>query len=329
MEDYENWIELEEGDKNQILLNNGLTVAAKNYKKIIILSQKRKNINVSGRIMHIIQLKDGRLAVSAGIILYIYTKNTFNLQLKIDKHKGEINSFTELKNGLIITCSDDKTMNVIKLIEDNNYDVIQVLKEHRDYVYKMIEIKENEYISISKDTKYAIWKINTLNKFYYLQSIKYNDRRESSNIIKINDNEFAISILNENFIQFWNASTYTIITSVNLRANWPRKNMCLITREILGVCGLNDLSFINVFNHEIILQIEGISFNSIIKCNDGHFLCAINDNGENSLVKFDLRLKKIYEKIDAHYSKILCLEELKDGTIVSGGEDEIIKFWSH
>ena len=48
----------------------------------------------------------------------------------------------------------------------------------------MIEIKENEYISISKDTKYVIWKINTSNKFNYIQSIIYNDRRDSSNIIK-------------------------------------------------------------------------------------------------------------------------------------------------
>ena len=173
--------------------------------------------------MHIIQLNDGRLALSAGCVLNIYKKITFSLQLIIDKHKGEINSFTELKNGLIITCSDDKTMNVIKLIEDNNYDIIQVLKEHSDYVYKMIEIKKNEYISISKDTKYVIWKINNSNKLYYIQSIKYNDRRDSSNFIKINDNEFAISILNEDFIQFWNANTYTIITKVNLRANWIEK----------------------------------------------------------------------------------------------------------
>ena len=230
--------------------------------------------------MHIIQLRDGRLAVSARSVLYIYINNTFNLQLKIDKHKEEINSCTELKNRLIITCSDDKAMNVIKLNKDNNYDVIQVLKEHRDYVYKMIEIKENEYISISKDTKYVIWKINTSNKFNYIQSIIYNDRRDSSNIIKINDNEFAISILNEDFIQFWNANTYSIITRVNLRANWPRKNMCLITQKILGVYGLNDLSFINVNTHTITCQIEGISFTSIIKCNNGHFLCAIDDNGK-------------------------------------------------
>lgn len=319
LKDYYNWIDLEKGDQEDIDL---LTCCTKEC------PYKKKNIVVNDRIMHIIQLRDGRLAVSAGSALYIYIKNTFNLQLIIDKHKGEINSFTELKNGLIITCSDDKTMNVIKLSEDNNYDVIQVLKEHKDYVYKIIEIKENEYISISKDTKYAIWKINTSNKFYYIQSIIYNDRRDSSNIIKINDNEFAISILNEDFIQFWNANTYTIITRVKLRANWPRKNMCLITQKILGVCGLNDLSFINVYTHKIIFQIEGLSFTSIIKCNNGHFLCAIDDNGENSLAEFDLKLNKISEKTDAHSSKILCVEELKNGTIVSGGEDEEIKFWS-
>ena len=164
--DYYNWIELEKGDQEEKDLKNySISTKIDPYKKKNKLIQKRKNIIVNDRIMHIIQLKDRRLAVSAGSALYIYIKNTFNLQLIIDKHKGEINSFTELKNGLIITCSDDKTMNVIKLSVDNNYDVIQVLKEHKDYVYKIIEIKENEYISISKDINMLYGKLILLINF--------------------------------------------------------------------------------------------------------------------------------------------------------------------
>ena len=56
-------------------------------------------------------------------------------------------------------------MNVIKLSVDNNYDVIQVLKEHKDYVYKIIEIKENEYISISKDINMLYGKLILLINF--------------------------------------------------------------------------------------------------------------------------------------------------------------------
>ena len=104
--------------------------------------------------------------------------------------------------------------------------------------------------------------------------------------------------------------------------------MCLLNEKILGVGGLNDLFLINIEEHQVINKISGIAVTSIIKCSDGLFLCALNENGKNALVKYDIKLNPVYKKEIAHESKILSLDELNDGIIVSGGEDNVIKFWS-
>ena len=71
MNDYYNFIELE-GDQEEIPVENHMTRVGIKYPYKKKLIQKRKNIDVNDRIMHIIQLRDGRLAISAGSVLYIY-----------------------------------------------------------------------------------------------------------------------------------------------------------------------------------------------------------------------------------------------------------------
>ena len=81
----------------------------------------------------------------------IYKKDSYDLQLSIKEHSSDINSFNELHDRRIISCSADKTMKIIKLIGEDKYQIEQTLQGHTDWVYKIIEIKENELISISYD----------------------------------------------------------------------------------------------------------------------------------------------------------------------------------
>ena len=100
-------------------------------------------------ITYIDKLKDGRLiSCSADNSLNIYKNNTYELQLSIKEHSDWINSFTQLKDERIITCSGDNTMKIIKLIGEDKYKIDQILKGHDNDVCKIIEIKENELISI-------------------------------------------------------------------------------------------------------------------------------------------------------------------------------------
>ena len=62
--------------------------------------------------MHILQLSNEILAVSAGDVLDFYKPKTFDFLLEIDIHSGEINSFSELRDGSLVICSDE-SINVI------------------------------------------------------------------------------------------------------------------------------------------------------------------------------------------------------------------------
>ena len=89
--------------------------------------------------------------------LNIYKKESFELQISIKPHSDWIYSFTELSDGRIITCFADKTMKIIKLIDEDKYKIEQTLKGHNDCVLKVIEIRKNELISISKDKLIKVW----------------------------------------------------------------------------------------------------------------------------------------------------------------------------
>ena len=55
-------------------------------------------------------------------------------------------------------------MKIIKLIEEDEYQIEQTLKEHTSNVYKVIVIKENELISISYDKTMKIRELNNENQ---------------------------------------------------------------------------------------------------------------------------------------------------------------------
>ena len=64
-------------------------------------------------------------------------------------------------------------MKIIKLIGEDKYQIEQTLQAHTNTVYKVIEIKENELISISSDKTMKIWKLNNKNKFEWLVTITF------------------------------------------------------------------------------------------------------------------------------------------------------------
>ena len=65
-------------------------------------------------------LKDGRLA-SSGLdgILNIYKKGTFKIEIQVKVEDSGIHSFSQLFDGRIVICTDN-TMNIIKLLDNNN-----------------------------------------------------------------------------------------------------------------------------------------------------------------------------------------------------------------
>ena len=291
--------------------------------------------NHSSYISYLSQLNDGRLISSSGdYTLNIYKINSFELQLSIKEHTNQLGPFIQLRNGKIISCSDDKTMKVINLIGKDKYKIEQTLEGHHNFIWNVIEIKENELISISYDKTIKVWKLNN-KKFECFKTITFQSSCSGGNILKLNENEFVTSSCDDKCIKFWNSNNYSKISIINnIEIQWTYQLMCLLNDNILCIGGNNSKGFylIDINTHKIIKNILGPKIIYCInKCLDGLFLCSIVDeNGNNSLVKYKYEnedLKKIVEKENAHDNNIYTCIELRDGTIASGGEDNLIKLW--
>ena len=99
-----------------------------NYKSTCFKNNFKTITNHKSNIHHLSKLSDGRLiSCDNNGLLNIYKKDSYELQLSININKVWLSSFTELKDGRIIIYSGDKTMKIIKLIEDNKYNIKETL----------------------------------------------------------------------------------------------------------------------------------------------------------------------------------------------------------
>ena len=197
---------------------------------------------------------------------------------------------TELNNNKIISCLRDSTMNIIKLIGEDKYNIEQKLNGHNKSVYNVIEIRENDLISISKDSTMKKWELKN-NKYEWTKTITFQSYDSFCNILKLNENKFITSSYYDKYLKFWNSNDFSNIATINnIESYMYPKELCIIKEDLLCIGGINSKGFylINITNHQIIKNILGpqIIF-SIYKCFDGSFLCSIkNKNGYWALVKY-------------------------------------------
>ena len=227
---------------------------------------------------------------SGDYTLNIYKKDTFELQLSIKEHSSWINFLKQLNNDKIVTCSGDCTINIIKLIGEDKYNLEQKLTGHTSYALNVIEVRENELISVSYDKTMKKWEIKN-DKYECTKTITFQNSGSYCNILKINENEFVTSSCSDKCLKFWNSNDYSNISSINnIEAEWTPGTLCIIKEDLLCVGGTNSKGFylINIPNHQLIKNILGpqLIF-SIYQCLDGLFLCSIkNENGNYSIVKY-------------------------------------------
>ena len=102
-------------------------------------------------------------------------------------------------------------MKIIKLISDNKYEIHQTLNGHTNDVFKTIEIRNQELISISRDQTIKIWILNQDKKFECITTLIFENKKSNGNIIKLNEKEFVTTSCLDETLTFWNSINYTKI----------------------------------------------------------------------------------------------------------------------
>ena len=239
-------------------------------------------------------LQDGRLISSSyDNILNIYNKNTFEVELSINEYSNKIYYITQLKNGEIVSCYEDGTIQLIKLLDKNHYQITNTYKDYNNIFKKIIEM-ENELISLSVHNLQVFiynnsnnslnisninyfqsnnnsfnYKSNTHINYYNYNYNNYDDNHVTidysyindytyNNILKLNENEFVTSST-DNILRFWKKNTNNI--------NYYHY---LNTSKINNIVTGNSLSSMCIIANDI-LCIGGIN-------NNGFYLIKISTN---------------------------------------------------
>jgi WD40 repeat protein len=241
-------------------LEDGRVVTGGEDKKVLIWSDNFEKIDLAlldnARPVKLVKLlNDGRLAVGGYQNIKIYNNlNNFKISCILKDISNNVVDMINLEDGRIITCSEDKTMKMIK-VDNEKYTVEQTLQGHNGYVVKIIEFNKNELISISNDNSMKFWNINKENRnFTCIKSVTFqNGQNYYIGILKIKENEFVTVSNGDNTIKFWNYTNYSLIKEIKgINPNFTYHQICLINENILCVCNFDELILFNINSRELI-----------------------------------------------------------------------------
>ena len=216
-------------------------------------------------------LKDGRLvsgSVDESII--IYNKKTYQPDIIIKEHKDAINCITILSSGILTSCSWDNTIKLFN-IKDNNYDILQTLNDHTNWVCKIIELKNKSLVSCSYDKSIIFYNKDNNNK--QKQYYKVNTKGYCISVIETKDNEICYSE-SSNRIYFYDLLQKKEISKINnINTNGTTlEGFTMISKELLLIPGINQISIININEYELIRIIDVPNSSKITG------VCMLNEN---------------------------------------------------
>ncbi len=263
-------------------------------------------------------------------------------------HSNKINRVTELKSGLLVTTSSDKTAKILKLDYDKReYKEIQTLLGHTSDVWVCLELSDGNLATCSNDHTIRIWSNNPESKKYEEFKIldtgydEVGEMLETKNKILVTCSVFDAAYE----VQLWDISKYERIGIVQNIATCGLSDLIQITDDIVYINGSRDeegLQFISLSKMAKVNHLKDFNNNNIISlftAKDGTIFIGygegIYDNlndplnaGHIKQYKFnekDITLTEICEKKKAHNFCIYGFNQLSNGDFISFARD--IKIW--
>jgi len=279
----------------------------------------------------IIQLQDGRLASGGcdGSII-IYNQKTFEPEMTIKEHSKNIYDIIQLKNGNLVSCSnDDKKMNVYKINENNNYKLISQVDAGKDNCPYQIQELENGEIGLVAYNS-IIFYLNINNKLDEDFNIKFDDNQIGHFLEMLPVKKGELVLCGEkDKIQFFELNSRKLkeIININRDIHWrASKLLCMINERCLCVGGKNKITLIDIYNKNIIREIEESGAHiCLYKLNDNILLTGKGNDITQWKIN-DNNLTLVCKKEKAHQNTINEIIGFNN-LIISCSDDHSIKVW--
>ena len=179
-------------------------------------------------------------------------KNNFKI---LNNHTSDIRHISKLKDGRLISCSSDNTLNIYK---KDSFELQLSIKEHSSGITFFAQLNDDKIITCSYDSTMNIIKLinddkyiveqklqghsssvynvikikeNELisvsydktmkkwgkknNKYECTKTINFQNSGNNCNILKLNENEFVTSSYSDKCLKFWNSNDYSNISTIN------------------------------------------------------------------------------------------------------------------
>ena len=197
---------------------------------------------------------------------------------------------------------------------------------HKKNVFKSIQLKNCDFISIGEDKFIRFWE-KLIARKRYSNYLYFKNNSLMNCVLRIKENEIVTSSFLDSKIEFWNFKNKNQITIENINCSNNVDNMILFDKNLIIIGNL--IYVINIDSYVLNKEIKygEIMLNTILDISD--FIFVVGDY-EGNLIEFRIDensdIKKIGEK-RLHNGKIEAIMIFEDGKIVSAGEDCEIKIW--
>ena len=248
--------------------------------------------------------------------------------MTIKEHSKNIYDIIQLKNGNLLSCSDDdKMVNEYKINENNTYKLISQVNTGKDSSLRQLLELENGEIGLVA-YKSIIFYLNLNNKLDEDFIIKSDNNQIGTyyEMISVRTGELVITGGNDK-VQFLDLNSRKLkeIININRDIRWTPSNLlCMMNERCLCVGGSDKITIIDVYNKSIIREIQEIGVHyCLFKVNDNILLIGkkwhitqwkINENS----------LTFICKKEKAHQEYIKEIIKFND-LIISCSDDCSIK----
>ena len=211
----------------------------------------------------------------------------------IKAHDDWVQKLLILKNGKVVTCSQDSTLKLWDLVTDDiktKKTPIFIYKGHTDAVTDVIQYTNEKLVSISRDKTIKQWNINSGKEI-----TSYNANMPFSCIIQISDTQVALGS-GDKTIKFYDLSP--------MDNNFGDEKI--------------DLEFAVLEGHqEEVICLENY---------DGvHLFSGGNDY---KIKVWDITKKEFLFDLEGHVQGVQCLKLIENGKkLLSGGYDNVVRVW--
>ena len=229
-----------------------------------------------------------------------------------------------LRNGNLVTCSQDKEINIY---EKNTFNLLLSWTGHLNSINCICELKDSRLVSCSDDKRISIWKYDIINKSYFQEIIFVAHTSFINKIISLSDNNFA-SCSEDNHIYIWNSKPpYNKKCSLIGHKCEVTSIIQLRNKKIVSTSGNKEGGMMkiwtlddnndNIINQESILDVFCYCMNSLVELGNN----KIAVGGYKIIRIVNLNRKQIEAKIECHNCLISSITVLNNGYIVSASED--------